>query len=287
MIRMIALVLTLMVSSTAFGGGYSYSNGYYWKGGYPYSRYVYKNCYSSTGYSYGYSRANYYPTTNTNNSRTYTYNINYAQPAAQQGNTLYGVPSTQLSLQSYGNVDLGATVDGLLRLSSDMQTGVTGVAGEARALAADIAGYAAAQNQAVAAVAEIQAQAELLRAAKPSGQLNLQYQGGGHTGGYGGHGGGDPGPFQGSQGNGGGKWGPLVTQYCANCHGDNGSNRDIFSLDEIFTFEGYRRANEFITHDDPTLRMPKGTSIDADTRGAILNEMNVTVKNFLLSQSGR
>lgn len=279
MTRMIILVLLLVSSATtAFGSGYSYRNGFYWKGGYPYSRYVYKNCYSSTGYSYGYTRANYYPTTNNSTSNTYTYNINYAQPAVQQGSTMYGVPSTQLSLQSYGNVDLGATVDGLLRLSADMQTGVTSTAGEARALAADIAGYAAAQNQAVAAVAEIQAQADLLRAAKPSGQLNLQYQGGGHSG-YTGGGGGE---FQQPQA--GGKWGPMVTQYCANCHGDNGANRDVFALDDVFTFDGFRRANEFITHDDPSLRMPKGTNIDADTRGAILNELNAVVKNYILSR---
>lgn len=254
MTRLLFCILTLLVCCEAHASGYSFSNGYYWKGGQAYSRSTYKNPYSCTGYSYRYTPV-YSSKGDTITTTSYTYNINYSQPAADQGNTQFGY-APQLSLQSYGAIDIGATVDGLLRLSSDMQAGASGVAGDVKALTSEAAAFVTANNQAVAAVAEIQAKAELLKAAQPSPQVNLKI--GAAVGG------------EQNQVFAAGAPGPLVTQHCANCHTGEKDGAKAFSLGALIDGNGKAAA----VYQIATGHMPKGADLDAATRLALIAEIH-------------
>lgn len=67
---------------------------------------------------------------NTDNSVTYqyTYNISYGQFPADQGSTVYGYPSSLFeSADVYGNIDLGAQLDGMNRLAGQLGSDATSV----------------------------------------------------------------------------------------------------------------------------------------------------------------
>lgn len=260
-VNLLSICVTLTVAAQVNAGGYVFQNGFYYSGGIPYTRVVVPSCYSPTGYIYQYKQAYVakpaatYTTTN----YTYTYNIAASQPAAPQANTLYGVPGVQLALSSYGALDIGATVDGLLRLSADMQTGAKDVAGDVSALTSDLAALTASQNQAITAVAEIQAKTELLRAAAPSPQLALSFQTGI----------GEKAIMQN-----GIQLGALTAKYCASCHGANGANREVFSLESLSTLEGKSKAVARIVTTDPELKMPKGQDLNAVEQVELINELS-------------
>lgn len=258
MIRFAALLLLFITANVANAGGYTFSNGFYYSGGIPYTLVIVPSRYSPTGYIYQYKQAYVAKPAATYTTTNYTYNLTYSQPAAQQANTLYGVPGVQLALSSYGALDIGATVDGLLRLSSDMQVGAKDVAGDVSALTSDLAALTASQNQAITAVAEIQAKTELLRAASPSPQLALSLRTGI----------GEKASMQG-----GVQLGALTAKYCASCHGANGANRAVFSLDSLSTLEGRSKAVARIVTTDPELRMPKGTELNAVEQVELVNEL--------------
>lgn len=259
MIRFAALLLLFLTANVASaGGGYVFQNGYYYSNGIPYTRVVVPSCYSPTGYIYQYKQAYVAKPAATYTTTNYTYNLTYSQPAAQQANTLYGVPGVQLALSSYGALDVGATVDGLLRLSADMQTGAKDVAGDVSALTSDLAALTASQNQAITAVAEIQAKTELLRAATPSPQLALSLRTGI----------GEKASMQSGL-----QLGALTAKYCASCHGANGANRAVFSLDALSTLEGRSKAVARIVTTDPELKMPKGVELNAVEQVELINEL--------------
>ena len=102
-------------------------------------------------------------TTNTDNSLSYTYNINYAQPTAAQGSTLYGIAST------YATTDLGSLFHAATRLASD-----------ATALTAQANAGALALGGDITRVAEIQAQGQAATAAllatRPQASTQVQSQ---------------------------------------------------------------------------------------------------------------
>lgn len=105
---------------------------------------------------------------------SYTYNL--TQPAAVQGNTVYGTPASYSTLaQVYGQSDLGALYSQAIRLTSDAQTygaqanaGVQSLvaqAGQERARIAEI-------------VAKGQAASQALAAAAPANSASVQVSGG-------------------------------------------------------------------------------------------------------------
>jgi hypothetical protein len=257
MTRLLLCILTFLACYEAHASDYVFRDGYYWNGGQAYTRSSsYKCCTSPTGYCYKYTPV-YIPAkanvTTTNTNYSYVYNLSYSQPAAEQGNTVFGY-SPQLSLQSYGALDLGATIDGLLRLSSDMQAGASGVAGDVKALTTEAAALVAANNQAVAAVAELQAKTELLKAAQPSPQLNLNIGG----------------KAEQNQVFAAGAPGPLVTQHCTNCHVAGKDGFAKFNLASLVAHEGRSAAIDAVA----TGHMPKGVELDAATRLALIAEIN-------------
>lgn len=232
---------------------WSFSNGLWYWGGVPYHRTTY---YDKCGkLHYKHVKAHVPQANISNVSNSYVYNLSYTQPAAEQGNTQFGY-APQLSLQSYGAVDVGATVDGLLRLSGDLTAGASSVAGDVKALTAEALAAVTAQNQATAAVAEIYAKTELLKAAQPSPQLNLKV-----------------GASVGAEQNqvfALGAPGPLVTQHCANCHAAGRDGAEAFNLGALATADGKAGATWAIASG----KMPKGHELDAGVRLALIAEIN-------------
>lgn len=250
MTRLFCVLLCVLCANTA-QADWSFANGLWYWGGVPYHRSTY---YDSCGkLHYKHVKAYVPPGANiTTTNNSYVYHINNSQAAAEQGNTSFGY-APQLSLVSYGAVDVGATVDGLLRLSGDLTAGASSVAGDVKALTAEALAAVTAQNQATAAVAEIYAKTELLKAAQPSPQLNLNI--GGSTG---------------NQAFAAGAPGPLVTQHCANCHAAGKDGAEAFNLGALASVEG----KSFATLAIASGKMPKGHELDAAVRLALIAEIN-------------
>lgn len=294
-----AWVMIFWLSDISRADGYVYdrNNGYYWKDGVPYTRTGSYPCSSShTGYCY-----KYYPVPNytarlraavpsydySNRSINYSYEFNYAQPATLQGNTQYGLPFTELQQQGYPNVDLGqllASRDYAFRMSQDANTTYRDSAERIDQYAQSISAYKHEENMRLLDLQEKQLVANALKEANQARLSIRQYSVQGQTGSP--HAPQTLPPKAGNPpGDGGasvpGQWGPLVTQYCMNCHGQGKEAYSSFAMEEIFTFEGYALLQDVMTTDDAARRMPKGQEIDPNTRGAILGEINQTVLNYL------
>lgn len=282
--RLLALILAVMLSATAYGQFTTdfpvsntsnanstglvvnqASNSPTWK----YERYSYWQC--------GREYYGYRPTlqaatpagpiansitpigsVNTDNSTThsYTYNITYGQLPVAQGNTLYGYSYSSVA-DVYGNTDIGALYQQAIRLAGDATVYADKANGNAMSLVAQ-AGRERTKVAEILAKGQVIAQANASAAAlaasvSPGPEVNVVNQ---HTV---------------TQGNGEtvvnkepapvapGSVQKIFDQHCVKCH-RQGAEKGGLALDDAGKLSGQQVAKilQRCTTANPDLRMPKG-----------------------------
>lgn len=240
---------------SAQDGGWYYER--YWNGcGYGYRKVYYQTPYAQPAYV---PPAVKKETTIVNNLIGIPVPVQYTQPIAQQGTTVYGYSTVA---EAYGNVDLGLLYNQAARLTDQAQQ----LAGQA---AADFQGLVQAEGQNRAEVAKIiaqgQAARDALHAAKGPPPANLQraftfrvvqdakgemkiekIESGSNS----------P-DFNLSSVKQGTNISDVIKTRCISCHGDQKAAGGLNFLQAI-TDAQQQRCLELITESDPQKRMPKG-----------------------------
>lgn len=181
----------------------------------------------------------------------YEYNLDYSQPAAAIGNTVYAAPV--LDLYAYSDGDLGAIIDARSRQLSDASLGLDRVTAAIQSRDTSIA----VQNRHVANTAFTQALSVLVdKINKNEVQISVGTRDETFAAQLG----------QGTPtGSSGLLQGPLVLQYCASCHGPQGTKVDTFDLATGLREDALTQVL--------TGKMPKGVNLTEAARLALAREI--------------